>query len=75
METKFDEPDLEALREQLLHMRSDYETLTEVIQAFAGRLGYGISPQAARQAAVQFAASTHSLDDIRTALDGVALPA
>lgn len=74
-EEKFAVGELQALRSQLLSMGPDYDGAAEVIRAFLSGRGYGISPLAARGAAVAFGTEGCSLEAIREALNGAALAA
>ncbi|MGH9467765.1 MAG: hypothetical protein ACRD1Y_10460 [Terriglobales bacterium] len=60
--------ELESLRGHLLALGPDYCGASEVIRAFLSLHGYGISPTAAQEAAVEFGRRGCSLDSIRQAL-------
>jgi hypothetical protein len=72
---KFEVADLQELRKDLLQAGADYVGAGEIIQAFLTGHGYGVSPQSARSAAIEFAVAGCSLDSIRSALDRAALDA
>jgi hypothetical protein len=72
---KFETDDVRELRRQLLQIGADYDGAGEIIQAFLTGHGYGVSPQTARSAAIEFGVAGCSLDSIRTVLDRAALDA
>lgn len=74
-EDKFPVGDLMTLRSQLMSMGADYDGAAEVIQAFLSGRGYGISPQTARDAVLNFGTHGFSLEAIRQALNEAALAA
>lgn len=67
-----DRDELETLRTHLLQMGPDYCGASEVIRAFLSLHGYGISPAAAHDAAVEFGRQGCSLDSITRALNSAA---
>ena len=73
MTEKFSSDDLRSLRSHLVQLGADYAGASEVIQAFTSDHGYGISPESARLAALQFGMAKCSLDSIRRALNSAAL--
>lgn len=70
--TNFDVAELARLRSQLLQLGPDYNGAGEVIQAFLTGRGYGISPELARNAAVEFGASRCSMESIGRVLEHAA---
>ena len=70
---KFEAADLEGLRRQLLDIGADYYGASELIQSFLSGRGYGVSPESARSAALEFGRSGFSLDSIGVALDRAAM--
>lgn len=72
MNLTIDRTELETLRGHLLEIGPDYCGASEVIRAFLGGHGYGISPQSARDAAVEFGRTGCSVDAIAAALGAAA---
>ena len=70
---KFDSGDLEMLRDQLLEVSGDYRCASELLQVFLGGRGYGLSPEAARQMAMELGASRCSIEALRQALNAAAM--
>lgn len=70
---KFEAADLEALRRQLLDIGADYYGASELIQSFLNGRGYGVSPESARSAALEFGRRGFSLDSIGVVLDRAAM--
>jgi len=68
MTIHIDRGELETLRGHLVEMGPDYCGASEVIRAFLSGHGYGISPQLAHQAAVEFGRMGCSVDSIAHAL-------
>ena len=60
--------ELEGLRTHLLEIGPDYCGASEVIRAFLTGRGYGISPESARLAAIEFGRQGCSLEGIAEAL-------
>ncbi|MGH9417539.1 MAG: hypothetical protein ACRD01_13020 [Terriglobales bacterium] len=73
MTVDLDRNELESLRGHLLAMGPDYCGASEVIRAFLSGHGYGISPDDAQSAAIEFGRSGCSLDAITRALRQAAL--
>jgi hypothetical protein len=71
MAMTLDQDELEALRGHLLEMGPDYCGASEVIRAFLSGHGYGVSPERARHAAVEFGRRGCSLASIEAALADV----
>lgn len=72
---KFEAADLESLRRQLLDLGADSYGASEVIQAFLHGRGFGVSPESARVAAIEFGRAGFSLDSIGVALERAAMVA
>jgi len=70
---KFSVPELSALRTELLNSGLDAMQAGELFQMFLVGRGYGISPQAARDAANRVEASGCSLEVMQRELERVAL--
>ncbi len=64
--------ELEILRTHLLQIGPDYRSASELIRAFLNGHGYGVSPETARLAAIEFGRQGCSLEGIRQALAGAA---
>ncbi|MGH9480807.1 MAG: hypothetical protein ACRD1L_01840 [Terriglobales bacterium] len=60
--------ELESLRGQLVQIGPDYCGASEVIRAFLSGHGYGISPESAQRAAVEFGLHGCSVESISSAL-------
>jgi len=69
---QIDHEDLEGLRTHLLQIGPDYCGASEVIRAFLTGRGYGISPEMARLAAIEFGRSGCSLEGIKQAISQAA---
>ena len=65
---EIDREDLEGLRVHLLQIGPDYCGASEIIRAFLNGHGYGISPEKARTAAIEFGRQGCSLEGIAQAL-------
>jgi hypothetical protein len=70
---KFSVPELAALRNELLNSGLDAMTAGELLQMFLMGRGYGVSPQAARDAANRVEAAGCSLEAMQRELERVAL--
>lgn len=68
MTIHLDREELESLRGHLLQMGPDYCGASEVIRAFLTGRGYGISPESATRAAIEFGRQGCSLASIESAL-------
>lgn len=73
MNEKFSVPELTALRHELLHSGLDPMQTAELLQVFLVGRGYGVSPQAARDAAYRVENAGLSLESIQRELEGMAL--
>lgn len=73
MVEKFSEPELVALRTELLQGASDYHEAAEVMQMFLLGRGYGVSPEAARAAAGRVEGAGCSIEVIQRELETMAL--
>jgi hypothetical protein len=71
MAMKLEQDDLEMLRRHLLQLGPDYCGASEVIRAFLSGHGYGVSPERARDAAVEFGRRGCSLASMEAALADV----
>lgn len=67
-----DRDELETLRTHLLQIGPDYCGASEVIRVFLSLHGYGISPAAAHDAAVELGRQGCSLDSITRTLNSAA---
>ncbi|MGH9413323.1 MAG: hypothetical protein ACRD0Y_06235 [Terriglobales bacterium] len=72
MTLQVDRDELETLRLHLVQIGPDYCGASEVIRAFLTLHGYGISPAAAHDAAVEFGRQGCSLDSITKTLNQAA---
>ena len=70
---KFSVPELSALRNELLNSSLDALQAGELFQMFLVGRGYGVSPQAARDAANRVEAAGCSLEAMQRELESVAL--
>jgi hypothetical protein len=68
MNIHLDREELETLRGHLLEMGPDYCGASEIIRSFLNLHGYGVSPAAAHNAAVEFGRLGCSVDSIASAL-------
>ncbi len=73
MVEKFSEPELVALRTELIQGASDYHEAGELVQMFLLGRGYGVSPEAARAAAGRVEGAGCSLQAIQKELETIAL--
>ncbi len=71
MKVDLDREELETLRGHLLQIGPDYCGASEVIRAFLSGHGYGVSPERARHAALEFGRRGCSLESIAAALADV----
>ena len=68
MVEKFSEPELTALRTQLLQGVSDFREAAELMQMFLVGRGYGVSPEEARHAALRAEVAGCSIEAIQREL-------
>ena len=73
MVEKFSEPELTALRTELLQGASDFREAAEVMQMFLVGRGYGVSPEEARTAALRAEVAGCSIEVIQRELESIAL--
>jgi len=73
MAEKFSVPELSALRSELLQGGLDALQSAELVQVFLSGRGYGVSPQAARDAIGRVEVSGCSLEVIQKELESLAL--
>jgi hypothetical protein len=73
MAKRFSTPELAALRSELLHGGLDALQSAEVLQVFLMGRGYGVSPQAARDAVGRVEVSGCSIEVIQKELESLAL--
>ena len=73
MVEKFSEPELSALRSELLESCLDSKDAAEVLQVFLIGRGYGVSPEAALDAVREVEGSGCSLAVIQRELDRIAM--
>lgn len=73
MAEKFSEPELSALRSELLQSGMDSKDGAELLQVFLIGRGYGVSPEAAMDAIHTVEGSGCSLEVIQRELDRIAL--
>ena len=73
MAEKFSMPELSALRTELLQGGLDSRQAAELFQVFLMGRGYGVSPQAARDAASRVGGCGCSMEAIQKELEGLAL--
>ncbi len=70
---KFSPPELAALRSELLQGGLDARQTAELFQVFLIGRGYGVSPQAARDAAMEVGGSGCSIESLQRELERLAL--
>jgi hypothetical protein len=70
---KFSVPELAALRNDLIQGGIDSREAAELLQVFLMGRGYGVSPEAARDAASRVEGAGCSLEVIQKELEGIAL--
>jgi hypothetical protein len=70
---KFSLAEVTALRNELMQRMLDTSETAELLQVFLMGRGYGVSPQAALDAASRMGAAGCSMDVISKELEGVAL--
>lgn len=70
---KFSVAEVTALRNELMQRMLDPSEAAELLQIFLMGRGYGVSPQAALDAASRMGAAGCSMDAIHRELEGVAL--
>lgn len=73
MVEKFSEPELTALRTELLQGVSDFREAAELMQMFLVGRGYGVSPEEARHAALRAEVAGCSIEAIQRELETIAL--
>lgn len=73
MGEKFSTTELTALRNELLHNGMDSRDAAQLLQVFLMGRGYGVSPEAALDAASRVEGAGCSLDVIQKELERVAL--
>ena len=73
MVEKFSATELTALRSDLLQGGIDSREAAELLQVFLVGRGYGVSPEAARDAASRVEGSGCSIEVIQKELEGIAL--
>jgi hypothetical protein len=73
MVEKFSEPELTALRTELLQGVSDFREAAELMQMFLVGRGYGVSPEEARNAALRTEVAGCSIEAIQRELETIAL--
>jgi len=73
MGEKFSVAEVAALRNELLQRGIDSFQTAELIKMFLSRLGYGISPQSALDAAGRIEGTNCSVDTLHKELERVAL--
>jgi hypothetical protein len=73
MVEKFSTPELAALRNELVQGGLDSRQAAELLQIFLAGRGYGVSPEAARDAVSRVEGSGCSLEVIQRELEGLAL--
>lgn len=70
---KFSTPEMAALRSELLQGGLDFRQTAELFQMFLVGRGYGVSPQAARDAATVVGGAGCTLEALRHELERIAL--
>jgi len=70
---KFSVPELAALRNDLIQGGIDSREAAELLQVFLMGRGYGVSPEAARDAASRVEGAGCSLEVIQKELEGIEL--
>ncbi len=73
MAQKFSPPELAALRSELLEATLDSRQTAEVFQIFLTGRGYGVSPQAARDAATRVGGAGCSIESLQRELESIAM--
>ncbi|HEY5164204.1 MAG TPA: hypothetical protein VII81_14440 [Terriglobales bacterium] len=73
MVEKFSTTDLAALRDEMLQNCMDSWDAARMVQLFLMGRGYGVSPEAARDAASRMEGAGCAMDVIQTELDRVAM--
>ncbi len=73
MAEKFSSPELAALRSELLHSNLDSRQAAELFQMFLMGRGYGVSPQAAWDAATRVGGAGCSLESLQQELEKIAM--
>jgi hypothetical protein len=73
MVEKFSTPELAALRNELVQGGLDSRQAAELLQIFLAGRGYGVSPEAARDAVSRVEGAGCSLEVIQRELEGLAL--
>ncbi len=73
MAEKFSIPELAALRNELMHGTLDSMQAGELFQVFLMGRGYGVSPQAALDAACRVEGAGCSIEALQRELEGLAL--
>ncbi len=73
MAEKFSVPELAALRTELLQSGLDSRDAAELLQVFLIGRGYGVSPEAARDAILRVEGSGCSMQVIQEELDKIAM--
>lgn len=73
MAEKFSEPELTALRSELLQSGLDSRDAAELLQVFLIGRGYGVSPEAARESIWRVEGSGCSMQVIQEELDKIAM--
>jgi len=70
---KFTVPEITALRNELLQGTLDSRQAAELFQIFLIGRGYGVSPQAAREAAAKIGGASCSVESLQQELEKIAL--
>jgi hypothetical protein len=73
MAEKFSVPELSALRQDLQQNGLDSRELAEVLQIFLTGRGYGVAPDAARDATIRMNGSGLSLEVMQSELNRIAM--
>lgn len=73
MAEKFSVPELAALRQDLLQSGLDSRELAELLQMFLSGHGYGVAPDAARDAMIRMNGSGCSLEIMQRELNRIAM--
>lgn len=73
MAEKFSVPELAALRQELLQSGMDSRELAEVLQVFLSGRGYGVAPDAARDAMIKMNGSGCTLEVMQRELNRIAM--
>ena len=69
---RFSIAEMAALRNQLIEGGLDYQQAAELFQMFLTGRGYGVSPEAARDAANRVSGAGNSVEAIQRELEGIA---